>query len=245
MMKEITVVMPVYKVEKYVSECLDSIINQTFDCFECIIIDDCSPDNSMRLIEEKLAGYKGNISFRIVRNERNEGVSAARNKGIELSRGGYLFFIDSDDMLYENCLEKLWEETKRHPGIDLVQGDSYSEGMENKNSDLQRYTEGRIRINKELYAENICFILNKLMPVVYNAAVIGVTRESNDAIDKFKRNLIRKHCREFRPMEVLYELNLFYPFSLLLNWGIYRHHILYKYANLIKLYYKIWGRLYR
>ena len=76
-------VMPVYKVEKYVSECLDSIINQTFDCFECIIIDDCSPDNSMRLIEEKLAGYKGNISFRIVRNERNEGVSAARNKGIE------------------------------------------------------------------------------------------------------------------------------------------------------------------
>ena len=55
-MKEITVVMPVYKVEKYVSECLDSIINQTFDCFECIIIDDCSPDNSMRLIEEKLAG---------------------------------------------------------------------------------------------------------------------------------------------------------------------------------------------
>ena len=291
MMKEITVVMPVYKVEKYVSECLDSIINQTFDCFECIIIDDCSPDNSMRLIEEKLAGYKGNISFRIVRNERNEGV--------------------------------------------------YSEGMENKNSDLQRYTEGRIRINKlfldskiistpvnrlirkevltenaiyfrsgilfedflwcyflykkvetfasvnsftyfyrrsnpfstmnkaktdfdkpakdfifiltvfnehmeqELYAENICFILNKLMPVVYNAAVIGVTRESNDAIDKFKRNLIRKHCREFRPMEVLYELNLFYPFSLLLNWGIYRHHILYKYANLIKLYYKIWGRLYR
>ena len=76
MMKEITVVMPVYKVEKYVSECLDSIINQTFDCFECIIIDDCSPDNSMRLIEEKLAGYKGNISFRIVRNERNEGVSA-------------------------------------------------------------------------------------------------------------------------------------------------------------------------
>ena len=244
-------------------------------------------------------------------------------------------------MLYENCLEKLWEETKRYPGIDLVQGDSYSEGMENKNSDLQRYTEGRIRINKlfldskitstpvnrlirkevltenaiyfragilfedflwcyflykkvetfasvnsftyfyrrsnpfstmnkaktdfdkpakdfifiltvfnehmeqELYAENICFILNKLMPVVYNAAVIGVTRESNDAIDKFKRNLIRKHCREFRPMEVLYELNLFYPFSLLLNWGIYRHHILYKYANLIKLYYKIWGRLYR
>lgn len=104
MMKEITVVMPVYKVEKYVSECLDSIINQTFDCFECIIIDDCSPDNSMRLIEEKLAGYKGNISFRIVRNERNEGVSAARNKGIELSRGGYLFFIDSDDMLYENCI---------------------------------------------------------------------------------------------------------------------------------------------
>lgn len=58
-MKEITVVMPVYKVEKYVSECLDSIINQTFDCFECIIIDDCSPDNSMCLIEESWPDIKG------------------------------------------------------------------------------------------------------------------------------------------------------------------------------------------
>ena len=85
-------VMPVYKVEKYVSECLDSIINQTFDCFECIIIDDCSPDNSMCLIEEKLAGYKREHQFRIVRNERNEGVSAARNKGIELSRVVIFFY---------------------------------------------------------------------------------------------------------------------------------------------------------
>ena len=51
-------------------------------------------------------------------------------------------------MLYENCLEKLWEGNEKTSGIDLVQGDSYSEGMENKNSDLQRYTEGRIRINK-------------------------------------------------------------------------------------------------
>lgn len=340
-MKEITVVVPVYNVEKYISECLDSIINQTFDNFECIIIDDCSPDNSICIIEEKLTEYKGNITFKIVRKERNEGVSAARNKGIELSQGSYIFFVDSDDILYENCLEKLWAETKIYPGIDLVQGDSYSEGIENKNSNLQRYTEGKININKlfldskitstpvnrlirkavltendiyfrtgilfedflwcyflykkietlasinsftyfyrrsnpfstmnkaktdfdkpakdfifiltvfneniekELYAENISFILNKLMPVVYNANMIGVTKESYDAIDKFKKYLIKRHCKEFRPMEVLYELNLFYPFCLLLNRGVYRNRILYKYANLIKLYYKIWGRLYR
>ena len=48
-----------------------------------------------------------------------------RNKGIELSRGGYLFFIDSDDMLYENCLEKLWEETKRHPAVSYTHLDVY------------------------------------------------------------------------------------------------------------------------
>lgn len=82
------------------------------------------------------------------------------------------------------------------------------------------------------------------MLVVYNVVVIGVIRESNDVIDKFKRNLIRKYCREFWFMEVLYELNLFYFFFLFLNWGIYRYYILYKYVNLIKLYYKIWGRLY-
>ena len=100
-------------------------------------------------------------------------------------------------------------------------------------------------MEQELYAENICFILNKLMPVVYNAAVIGVTRESNDAIDKFKRNLIRKHCREFRPMEVFVRIEFVLSFFSAFELGIYRHHILYKYANLIKLYYKIWGRLYR
>ena len=154
MMKEITVVMPVYKVEKYVSECLDSIINQTFDCFECIIIDDCSPDNSMRLIEEKLAGYKGNISFRIVRNERNEGVSAARNKGIELSRGGYLFFIDSDDILYENCLRNYGRKRKDIRGLTWCRGILIQKGWKTKTVICKD-------IRKDGYVSTSCFWIRK------------------------------------------------------------------------------------
>ena len=103
---KVSVIIPVYNVEKYLRKCLDSIINQTLKDIEIIIVNDCSTDNSLQIIEE----YKqkdDRIVF--VDLKQNKGVSNARNEGIKLSTGHYIAFIDADDFLEKNYIEKLSE----------------------------------------------------------------------------------------------------------------------------------------
>ncbi len=119
----ISVIIPVYKVELYIEDCLRSVMNQTkTEGIECIIVDDCSPDQSMALAERCIAGYDGKIDFRIIHREKNGGLSAARNTGIRAARGEYLFFLDSDDKITEYCLEKLEDVAQLHPDAQIVQG---------------------------------------------------------------------------------------------------------------------------
>lgn len=100
----ISVVIPVYNVEKYLSECLDSIINQTFSEIEIICINDGSTDKSLEILEE----YKKKDKRLIIFTQKNIGLSGARNTGMRLAKGKYIYFIDSDDMLVPNALEKLF-----------------------------------------------------------------------------------------------------------------------------------------
>ena len=90
---KISVIMPVYNVERYVSKSIESIINQSFNDFELIIVNDGSTDNSKEIIE-KYAKLDSRIT---IINKENEGVASARNLGIDRSIGKYLFFCDSDD----------------------------------------------------------------------------------------------------------------------------------------------------
>ena len=88
---KISVIIPVYNVEKYIKNCLDSLINQTFDNFEIILIDDASNDNSLKMIKE----YQKKDSRVIVFEQKeNFGAAIARNKGIELARGKYIQFLE-------------------------------------------------------------------------------------------------------------------------------------------------------
>lgn len=99
-----SIIIPVYKVEDYLKECLDSVLEQTFKNYECILINDGSPDNCPQICDEYAFCYE-NIS---VIHQSNSGVSVARNKGIEKARGDYIIFLDSDDKLASsNCLEEL------------------------------------------------------------------------------------------------------------------------------------------
>jgi len=107
----ISVIIPVYNVAEYIEECISSVLNQSYRNFEVIIVDDCGTDNSMDLVHDMMGGkedvvLKG-IRFRIVRNERNMGLSIARNVGIEHATGDYLFFMDSDDTITDNCFSLL------------------------------------------------------------------------------------------------------------------------------------------
>ena len=100
----ITIVLPVYNVEKYIRRCIDSILNQTFNNYELIIIDDGSTDNSGYICNQ----YK-KLDNRIkIVHQDNKGLSNARNKGIELSNSKYITFIDSDDYIDNKYLEVLY-----------------------------------------------------------------------------------------------------------------------------------------
>jgi glycosyltransferase involved in cell wall biosynthesis len=97
----VTVLMPVYNAGSFLNEAMDSILNQTFKNFEFLIIDDCSKDNSVELIE----GYKDE-RIRLIKNERNMGVAATLNKGIQLASCELIARMDADDYSYLDRLEK-------------------------------------------------------------------------------------------------------------------------------------------
>lgn len=99
----ISIIIPVYNVERYLVECLESIKNQTYEKIEVILIDDGSKDRSGEICDK----YMKNDARFIVVHQNNQGVSAARNVGLEKCRGEYVMFVDSDDWLEEECCEIL------------------------------------------------------------------------------------------------------------------------------------------
>lgn len=120
---DISVIIPVYNVEPYVAECIESVMAQKGigDInVECLIVDDRGTDRSMEVVRETLRDYTGAINFRIITREANGGLSAARNSGIREAKGEYLYFLDSDDYITPDCLSTFWEQVRLHPSVDVV-----------------------------------------------------------------------------------------------------------------------------
>jgi glycosyltransferase involved in cell wall biosynthesis len=103
-MPEISVIIPVYKVEKYLERCIDSVLAQTFVDFECILVNDGSPDNCPLICDEYA---KKDRRIKVVHKE-NGGVSSARNAGLDIAQGEWITFIDSDDWVDEEYLELMY-----------------------------------------------------------------------------------------------------------------------------------------
>lgn len=119
MMEKISIIIPLYNAENYISKCLDSIINQTYKNFEIIIINDKSKDNSWEVLNHYVSENL-NINFKIVNNEVNLGLSKTRNKGMDLAMGDYIFFMDNDDTLVDNfSLQHFIDKTENDPDIIL------------------------------------------------------------------------------------------------------------------------------
>lgn len=123
-MISISVIIPVYNVSKYVRRCLLSVISQDYvDAeIECVIVNDCTPDNSMDIVKELVSDYSGTIRFKIIEHNENRGLSAARNTGLDEAIGDYAFFVDSDDYLLPNAFQCFIENLIIHPDIDMVIG---------------------------------------------------------------------------------------------------------------------------
>ena len=108
MLPKVSIIIPVYNVEPYIEDCLQSVMRQTYRGeMECILVDDCGTDNSMEIVQQLVAAYKGPVVFKIVHHDHNRGLSAARNTGIDVSSGEYVFFLDSDDWISDDCIERL------------------------------------------------------------------------------------------------------------------------------------------
>ena len=104
-MPKASVIVPVYNVEKYLEECLDSIMNQTYQDFELILIDDGSEDLSGKICDEYAKKYD-NI---MVIHQENQGQAAARNNGVKIARAEWVMFVDSDDVIHQDLLKFLFE----------------------------------------------------------------------------------------------------------------------------------------
>lgn len=103
-MKKVSIIVPVYNVEKYISTCLDSLAKQTLKEIEIIVVNDGSPDNSQKIIDEYVKKYPNMKSF----IKENGGLSDARNFGIKKATGKYIAFLDSDDYVTEDMYEKMY-----------------------------------------------------------------------------------------------------------------------------------------
>lgn len=100
---KVSVIIPVYKVEKYLDKCVESVVNQSYKNLEIILVDDGSPDNCPQMCDE---WAKKDNRIKVIHKE-NGGVSSARNKGLEIAKGEYIQFVDSDDYLETTYTEKL------------------------------------------------------------------------------------------------------------------------------------------
>jgi len=161
----ISIIVPVYKSEKYVEQCIRSVICQTYSCWQLILVDDGSPDKSGSICDF----FASKDSRIIVIHKENGGVSSARNCGIENASGSYVLFLDSDDLLSENCLSVLMNQ----PDIPDVSFFSFTKFDDNykKKSELTSFSSNdenetlvmALNLKQDPYtSEMFCFPWNKM-----------------------------------------------------------------------------------
>lgn len=146
----VSVVMPAYNAEKYISEAIESILNQTFQDFEFVIIDDGSTDRTWEIIQEYAKKDERIIS---VRNEINLNVSQTRNKGIDKSRGKYIVWADSDDISLPHRIEKQLNFMESNEGVGLCGSFMKFFGDSEKES-VRKYSDKDEILRKLIFRQN-------------------------------------------------------------------------------------------
>ncbi|GAA5819322.1 MAG: Pseudogene of glycosyltransferase [Methanobrevibacter sp. CfCl-M3] len=163
---KVSVVIPVYNTNNiYLEKCLDSVINQTLKDIEIIIINDGSTDDSLKILEKY-----ADIDCRIkIISKINEGLGAARKTGLDNANGEYIYFVDSDDWIFEDALFKLYENAVSN-NSDIVILDIYEYDENNKklskNGD-EIYNVSKY-IDKNVDFNNYSFTINEIKPFLLN-----------------------------------------------------------------------------
>ena len=164
---KISIIIPVYNVSRYIRKCIESVLAQTYPDWEAIIVDDCGSDDSMAVAYDVIGHSSLSARFKFARHERNRGLSAARNTGSAMAGGDYLLYVDSDDYIAPDCLEKLAAPLARET-LDFVIGDySVIDGSPDGIPGLL-LDEGSVRTNEDvlrLYTHGLFYMMawNKLI----------------------------------------------------------------------------------
>lgn len=134
-MIKVSIIIPIYNVEKYIERCIHSIMDQTYPNIECILVNDCTQDRSIIIVQKMLEYYTGSVQFILKEHEENRGLSAARNTGTHYATGEYIYYLDSDDEITPSCISILIDFVLKYPGIDCVQGNTKLIPPVNKDQD--------------------------------------------------------------------------------------------------------------
>lgn len=167
MSPKISVIVPVYNVERYLHNCLDSIINQDFNDMEIICVNDGSTDSSLDI----LVYYQKKDSRIKVYSQNNMGQSNARNYGLDVATGQYICFVDSDDMLVDGALDVLWETVEKDSSLQMV---AYETAPLLYDSDFQ---------NNNVYTDAFYKIKNEYLGIRKGREQLVELIENNDYID--------------------------------------------------------------
>lgn len=180
MNKKVSIIVPIYNKGNKLNKCLDSLINQTYKNFEVILINDGSNDNSGEICD-----YYKNIDNRfVVVHKINEGVSLARNIGIDLSNGDYLIFVDGDDIVKPNMLEEMVDNLEKSQAEVLISGITF---IQNNQILLEKVPETCGIIGDEIW-EYISNIESDLYGYVSNKLYrVDVIRDNNIYFDEYRK----------------------------------------------------------
>ncbi len=189
----ISVIVPVYNVEKYLNKCMTSLLNQHYTDMEIIIVDDKSTDSSLSIAK----GYKKYKNIKVISKEKNSGLSDSRNIGIREASGKYIMFLDSDDYVEDDCFFKIQEIVKEEHEPDIVYFGYYEE-YEDTNIKNVKY--GYVSSRNHAYTGEEFAFAELRKRNLYAAACFGI----------YKRELLMKN-KLFFESGILHEDELWTP----------------------------------
>lgn len=196
MEKKVSVIIPAYNVEKYIKECLQSVVDQTLKDIEIICIDDCSSDRTLDILR---VFAKKDSRILVLQNDENKGLSATRNRGLLHAKGKYVYFLDSDDMIESECLELLYRTAE----------DAELEGIFFDYQELREYGKERFvdRSRRHVY-EGVFSGLDLMVDLIDNDEIIY-----GAPLQFWNRQFLQKHHIDF--YEAIYREDILFTFRTL------------------------------
>lgn len=185
----VSIIIPIYNVSDYVEQCLQSVMEQSYQDIECILVDDCTPDDSIEKCLRMMSEYNGPIQFKILHHKRNRGLSAARNTGMDAANGDYIYFLDSDDYIYPITIQTLVNTIEEEENIDWACG----------NFDRNIPFPPHIKVNNGVYTNALFLFSNrKVYIMVWNHL--------------YRTSFLKKNCLRFK--EGVYHEDILWTFSI-------------------------------